>query len=168
MLVEYPLNLDAVLEYAKLWAYERNPVFYDFSNLGGDCTNFVSQSLYAGGAVMNRTPETGWYYDSLNDRSPSWTGVDFFYDFMVTNESQGPFGIEIPTEDVQPGDIIQLGNSSRFYHSLLVIDKINGMPYVAAHSKDVYRIPLYGYLFERSRGIHILGARRFVPDLPDA
>ena len=166
MLTEYLLDRVAILEYARKWAFERNPAFYDFSNLGGDCTNFVSQCLYAGGAVMNGTPDTGWYYYSLDNRSPSWTGVEFFYDFLVNNRGVGPFGVEIPTEEVQPGDIIQLGRENRFYHSLLVVDKIDGMPYVAAHSKDVYRMPLYGYIYERSRGIHILGSRKFETDFP--
>ena len=35
--------------YAKKWAYYRNPDYYDYSNLGGDCANFVSQCLIAGG-----------------------------------------------------------------------------------------------------------------------
>lgn len=39
---------DKSVAYAKKWAYGRNPKFYDFSNLGGDCTNFASQCIYAG------------------------------------------------------------------------------------------------------------------------
>lgn len=34
--------------YAQRWAYFRNPDFLDFSDLGGDCTNFASQCIYAG------------------------------------------------------------------------------------------------------------------------
>ena len=41
--------------YAHQWAYSRNPAYYDFSAIGGDCTNFVSQCLRAGGAPMNYT-----------------------------------------------------------------------------------------------------------------
>lgn len=39
--------------YARKWAFGRNSQYYDFSGLGGDCTNFVSQCLYAGSKVMN-------------------------------------------------------------------------------------------------------------------
>ena len=57
MLTEYPLDIAAEKEYAMLWWDRRNPEYTDFSEMGGDCTSFVSQILYAGGAVMNHTPD---------------------------------------------------------------------------------------------------------------
>ena len=33
----------AAVLYAHRWAYGRNPAFYDYEGLGGDCTNFASQ-----------------------------------------------------------------------------------------------------------------------------
>ena len=50
----------AAVAYARKWAFGRNPEYYDFGGIGGDCTNFVSQCLYAGAGVMNFTPELGW------------------------------------------------------------------------------------------------------------
>lgn len=44
---------ERVLKYAKRWAYDRNPQFYNFDNVGGDCTSFVSQCILAGSNVMN-------------------------------------------------------------------------------------------------------------------
>ena len=44
---------EKVLKYAKRWAYDRNPQFYNFDNVGGDCTSFVSQCILAGSKVMN-------------------------------------------------------------------------------------------------------------------
>ena len=38
----------AAVLYAHRWAYGRNPAFYDYEHLGGDCTNFASQCIYAG------------------------------------------------------------------------------------------------------------------------
>ena len=38
-------RLNAV-NYAKKWALSRNPDFYNFDLLGGDCTNFISQCIY--------------------------------------------------------------------------------------------------------------------------
>ena len=43
------------VEYAKRWALSRNPRYYDFHGIGGDCTNFASQCIYAGAGVMNYT-----------------------------------------------------------------------------------------------------------------
>ena len=83
-------NRQKAVEYAKKWAYSRNPQFYDFQDLGGDCTNFASQVIYAGCGVMNYTPVYGWYYISLNERAPAWTGVNQLYRFLTTNTGEGP------------------------------------------------------------------------------
>lgn len=71
--------------YAEQWAYSRNPAYYSFNAIGGDCTNFISQCIYAGSGVMNYSNTNGWYYRNVNDRSPSWTGVEFLYNFLVNN-----------------------------------------------------------------------------------
>ena len=47
----------AAVLYAHQWAYGRNPAFYDYENVGGDCTNFASQCVFAGSGVMNFTPD---------------------------------------------------------------------------------------------------------------
>ncbi len=106
---------------------------------------------------MNFTPEVGWYYRSIDDRSPSWTGVEFLYDFLVTNQSRGPFARETSPQNMQLGDVIQLGNAERFYHSLLVTGIQNGQLYVAAHSFNAYMRPLQSYSFDRIRYLHIEG-----------
>ena len=54
-----PYDRKAALRYAHRWAYSRNPAYYDYENLGGDCTNFASQCLYAGTGVMNLRPHAG-------------------------------------------------------------------------------------------------------------
>ena len=72
-------NRDAAVTYAARWAFSRNPAYLDFQQLGGDCTNFVSQCLYAGSGVMNFTPVYGWYYRTASNRTASWTGVEYLY-----------------------------------------------------------------------------------------
>ena len=62
MLIDTPYDRDAAVAYARRWALSRNPLYYDFEDIGGDCTNFASQCLFAGAGVMNFTPVTGWYY----------------------------------------------------------------------------------------------------------
>ena len=42
-----PYNRRSAVEYAHTWAYGRNPAYFDYQRLGGDCTNFASQCLYA-------------------------------------------------------------------------------------------------------------------------
>ena len=155
---------DAVA-YAKRWALGRNPAYYDFSALGGDCTNFASQCLYAGAGIMNTTPIFGWYYKSDDDRAPAWTGVEPFFDFLVGNEGEGPFGKEVEEGAVAPGDIVQLGRTEEdFYHTLVVMEAGADGITVAAHTNDAFLRPLSSYEYMLSRFIHIEGVRFNAPD----
>ena len=161
MLTEYPLDIAAEKEYAMLWWDGRNPEYTDFSEMGGDCTSFVSQILYAGGAVMNHTPDYGWYYHSINDRAAAWSGVGYFYRFIVSNRGAGPFGRVIPVTAAAPGDVIQLCTGNNCYHSLYVVDVRNGEPLIAAHSFDAYERPLSSYSYYSARCLRIRKARRY-------
>ena len=154
----------SALAYARRWALSRNPAYYDFADVGGDCTSFASQCLYAGTGVMNYTPTFGWYYISGYDKSPSWSGVNYFYDFITTNDGVGPYGEETGWEEMQVGDIIQLGtNRGVFYHTLVLtgIRQMRGGRrfLVSAHNNDAYMRPLDSYSYGAIRFIHILGAR---------
>ena len=147
------------VEYAKTWALKRNPKYYNFDRLGGDCTNFISQCIFSGAPVMNHTPTFGWFYNMLNDRSPAWTGVNQLYKFLVSNKGVGPFGGETPPSQLDAGDIIQLGNSITFYHTLIVSSIISGEIFVCSHTRDTLSIPLENYYFDNARYIKILGYR---------
>ena len=156
---EIPYNRGAAVDYARRWALSRNPAYYDFSDLGGDCTNFVSQCIYAGAGVMNYTEDIGWYYISASNRSPSWTGVEFLYDFLVNNDSVGPYAYDVEKEELQVGDIIQLGRESgEFYHTLFVMSTYP-IILVASHSYDAIDRPLYSYNYYMARFLHIDGVR---------
>ena len=152
-------NREAAKNYAKTWAYSRNPKYYAFDKIGGDCTNFISQCIYAGSNIMNYTPTFGWYYIDSNDKSPSWTGVEYLYNFLINNTKNGPFGSEIDSSKIEIGDVIQLGNLERFFHSLLVVGKNKNNIYVAAHDFNAYMKPLNSYIYQRIRFIHIEGVR---------
>ena len=152
------------VEYANRWALSRNPAYYDFSGLGGDCTNFVSQCLYAGGGVMNYTKDLGWYYINANERAPAWTGVPYLYNFLTRQTGgAGPFGREANVTEVEAGDIIQLAfqESGRFSHSLIIVKcgkapDINNI-LINTHSYDRKEYPLANYFWTRIRFIKILG-----------
>ncbi len=163
-LIEY--DRQAAVAYARRWAFARNPAFYDFSRLGGDCTNFASQCLFAGCNVMNYTPDIGWFYRSLQDRSAAWTGVEYFYQFLIANatgeigDGSGPFAVERPVQELEIGDFVQFGRATGdFYHTPMIVGFLDGVPLVAAHSNDAFDRPLNTYSYPQIRGIHILGAR---------
>ena len=158
---ELVYDRQAALAYAKKWAFKRNPAFYDFSRIGGDCTNFASQCIYAGAGVMNYTPVLGWFYKSANDRTASWTGVEYLYNFLTSNEGAGPYAKVVPLDKLEVGDIVQLGNATGdFYHSPVVVSVSGGRILVAAHSYDAFNKPLYSYNFAKVRGLHIHGVRK--------
>ncbi|MBR0365894.1 MAG: amidase domain-containing protein [Clostridia bacterium] len=147
--------------YARRWALGRNPKYYDFSYIGGDCTNFASQCIFAGAGVMNKTPLTGWYYINANNRTPSWTGVEELYRFLVNNHGAGPRGRVVPLDNIREGDIVQLrfDGSERFGHSPVVVDAGRGTPetvLIAAHSRDSIDRPLSSYEYSEIRPIHIV------------
>ena len=149
-----------VVEYAKKWAYLRNPSYYNFDPIGGDCTNFASQCIYAGSNVMNYEKEIGWYYNNINDRSPSWTGVTYLYTFLMNNKKVGPFGRKVKKEELEIGDLIQLAfTKENFTHSLIVVGKEQEEIYVATHTYDSFYRKLSSYTYETMRGIHIEGVR---------
>ena len=156
---ELPYNRTAAVNYARRWALSRNPAYYDFEKIGGDCTNFASQCLYAGAGVMNYTRVMGWYYNSSYDRTPSWSGVEYLYNFLVSNKSVGPYARVVPAEEALPGDIVQLGTASGdFYHSP-VITAITPTILVAAHTYDALDRPLSSYTYDQVRFLHIEGVR---------
>ena len=151
----------AAVAYAERWALLRNPAYLNFDGLGGDCTNFVSQCLFAGCGVMNWMPTTGWYYVSGNNRTASWTGVVFLYDFLISNRSAGPYAREVSRGELQPGDVVQLGHPGRRYtHAALVVAARAGELYVAAHTDDAWMRPLSDYRQQNRRYLRIEGARR--------
>lgn len=149
------------LEYADKWALARNPKYYDFSKLGGDCTNFCSQVLHAGGCSMNYQND-GWYYRNGNNKSPSWTGVNFLYKFLIKNKYIGPIAREADVRDIRIGDIIQLSfeNGNVFNHSLIVVEynlpiHISNIK-ISTHTYDRYHYPLINYSWTKIRFLHII------------
>jgi len=150
---------DKSIAYAHQWAYGRNPAYYNFDLSGGDCTNFISQCLYAGCGVMNYTRDVGWYYRSPYDRAAAWSGVEFLYRFLIRNQGAGPYAAELPLEHVQAGDIIQLSFDGLFYsHSLFVVGTYPDI-LIATHSYDCDNRPLDTYTYRLARLIHIEGVR---------
>ena len=156
----------AAVAYAHRWAYARNPAYYNYEKIGGDCTNFASQCLFAGARVMNYDPVGGWYYIGANSKSPSWTGVEFLRNFLVRGvPSPGPAARETTILEMAQGDVIQLLFDGKTYqHSLLVV-QVGPVPapenvLVATHSDDQDNYPLTSFQYQRIRYLHVLFVRR--------
>ena len=154
---------DAAIAYAHQWAFGRNPAFYDYEEIGGDCTNFASQCLYAGVGVMDFTPTYGWYYIDANQKAPAWTGVPYFYRFITRPDpTVGPFGVETDLGQLKPGDFVQLRFQNEVFGHTPIIVAMGSPPtlentLIAAHSYNADYRPLSTYFFQEIRFLHILG-----------
>ena len=114
---------------------------------------------------MNFTPDYGWYYIDANQKAPAWTGVDYFYRYLIRNDqSAGPFAQEAVLAQMQPGDFVQLrafnapaftpyrrGGAGR--PASQPEQRTGGRP----HSSDTDYKPLRTYSFSAIRFLHILG-----------
>jgi len=155
----YQYNRIDAVEYALTYALTPNtPKYdnYDGEILGGDCTNFVSQAIHEGGGAsmvylssVNQTCNeadnngygcvgtAGWYYTDPFHRAAAWNEVSFLHTFIVNEASfwpEGPEGCEVPQNQVELGDLIQYYKGSIWAHSVIIVDIVNGVPYVASHS----------------------------------
>lgn len=108
---------------------------------------------------MNLTPVMGWYYRSISDRTASWSGVEYFYDFLTSNRSVGPYGYIIEAGKAKPGDVVQLGNERGDFYHTSIITAVAPTILVAAHSFDALDRPLSSYAYEFIRFLHIDGVR---------
>lgn len=162
---EVQYDRQKVVQYANTWAYLRNPKYYNFDPLGGDCTSFASQCIYAGSNTMNYTKDIGWYYINGNNKSPSWSGVEFLYKFLINNKSVGPYGRNAKQEEIELGDIAQLSfDGQKFEHTLVIVNienrfSLSGIK-IASHTYDSFNKAISEYSFQKVRFIKIEGIRK--------
>lgn len=158
---------ERAVEYAREWALYRNPLFADFSGIGGNCTNFASQCVLAGSCTMNYTLDYGWYYLNEEERAPAWAGVDYFYrfltgdpEFLEENGGVGPFGRAVSRKEIEIGDVIQFRNEKGvWYHSVVVSAIGDNDIFVCAQTDDALDRPLSSYNYAEARFLHIEGVR---------
>ena len=173
MLVTKPYNRERAVEYARRWALDRNPLFIDFTEIGGNCTNFVSQAVLAGSCTMNYTPDFGWYYISEDNRAPAWSGVEYFFDYITEtplfreqNGGVGPFATVVEREAVMLGDVVQYANrAGDWYHTVIVTGFDGEEILISAQSDDALDRPVSSYRSAvTKRYLHIEGVRFEVND----
>lgn len=128
-------------QYADTWWNEANPNFIHFDV---DCTNFVSQCLYAGNAPMHYTGkrDQGWWYVDSNNQekwSFSWSVSHSLYWYLNTSSSYLKAERVNSPEQLTIGDVIiyDWDGNENYQHSAIVadVDK-NGMPLVNAHTAN--------------------------------
>lgn len=116
--------------YAKKHAKSPNSSYADFTNYGGDCTNFVSQAIFAGKVkqvVGSNYGTNGWFYKTSTNRSATWTGANQFGNYWrgKVGSVSGRYKTDIIPK-AKAGDVIQYkeGATGLRYHSLIVTQKL--------------------------------------------
>jgi hypothetical protein len=134
----------AAAAYARTWATGTNSSYPRFGN---DCTNFVSQSVLAGGWSMvggscsDRKDNDVWWYGESKCWYPSvrasytWAAAQNFANFMVKS-GRGKNAARVSDLDI--GDILQMkfAGDSNIHHTMIVTDKKSGDIFLSYHTSD--------------------------------
>ena len=156
--------------YARTYALSYNTNYPSYALSGGDCTNFVSQCLYAGGIPMNGSNSstgtynstTKWYcictvseyHGNYEHReyavTTSWIRVSDFNTYMTTVASSKTTKTSISTlyYGCSVGDVVQLANKTTGtpYHTIIISKRDSSTAYFCGHSYNRKDASIYTYL----------------------
>ncbi|MFF4409915.1 amidase domain-containing protein [Streptomyces sp. NPDC001262] len=131
----------AMAAYAEKYWRNYNPQYRDYNGQGGDCTNFISQALKAGGwkdEAGSASDSRKWWSNSKAD-STSWVGVNEWSTFAMTSKRATSLA-NVYQMDV--GDILQMdfeGDGSKDHSMIVTYRSRLGIPYVTYHSTNTFR-----------------------------
>lgn len=174
-----PYDREAAAAYALEWIGRRNyrGGWQDYSFDGGNCQNFASQCLHAGGIPMDITGYNVWkWYDPLPNnantpegRSGSWSGVKYFLSYARDNRGYGlDATVGAPYYSGEPGDLMHLGAEGEDWKHAVVITEVicdeNGevQDYlICSNTADLKNFPVSIYPYPRQLLIKINGWNRY-------
>ena len=167
---------DAAIDYAIYWHNKFNPNYPNFSS-SGDCANFVSQCLEAGGFQMNEywhcyprnvkevNPIYALIFNFIKwSYTPAWSTAKGQYEYLknsnivtdeiiISNPEDIAGAINDPENPVKVGDVMYLKWNNDYPHHATIISKIeNDMIHFAAHTDPYYKKPLSDFFNEKKNG----------------
>ena len=157
--------------YADKYHHVRNPVWYNFTDEGGNCQNYASQCMLEGGIALDYFGEEQWkcyindpdYDPYINEdetpegRTRSWVNVGYFYNYAKYNEGKGLVAeANANLYYAQPSDIIMVGNGG-LAHTVIVSKVVDGHILVDSNSIDMKDYPIEAYTYTDIMLIKILG-----------
>ncbi|MEE1766435.1 amidase domain-containing protein [Streptomyces sp. SP18BB07] len=132
----------AMATYTEKYWKNYNPAYRKYNAAGGDCTNYLSQGLLAGGwkQISTVTPEEydTWYYAS-NGTADAWIGVNEWSWFTQTAKRTTALA-NVYQMDV--GDVLQVDfdkDGSKDHSMMTTYRSSSGVPYLTYHDADTYR-----------------------------
>lgn len=135
----------SAVRYAERWWNTFNPAYKSFEN---DCTNYISQSIHAGGIPM--TPQSikskGWWMRN-NSWSYSWSVANALRWYLSGSKSSLQAQEKSAAHLLLPGDVIcyDFDGDGHYQHTTIVVAKDpSGEPLVNAHTTNS-RMRYWGY-----------------------
>lgn len=148
-------NGAASAAYADMYWQSYNTLYPSFANSGGDCTNFVSQALFAGGIAMRPSPTysgtAAWYMLKSKHRwsySPTWINAQDNAAFLeqlpsvtvVASVYGVAPGVQV-ADNASQGDIVlyDFNDDGVFDHEAIIVASDGaGWDLVDAHTNNRY------------------------------
>lgn len=158
---DHPYNREAARDYMLTWSSKRNSDWAAYDDYGGNCMNFTSQVLYAGG--IHQT--SGWYWKSTWNFSNSWLNVDYFDEYAANATSRQLYcdpKANYYTGNI--GDVMLIGLDNASSHATVICDvlrddegrtvdyllcsnttNLKNFPAAAYHYTNQHLIRIYGW-----------------------
>lgn len=133
---------EQAVAYADTWWNQPNPQYEEFE---ANCTNYVSQCLFAGEVPMHYTNrrDSGWWYKGRQQKGKEWWSYSWAVSrsltaFLSKSRSKGLRAVEVDRADkLELGDIIvyDWNGNNTFQHSTIVTAfDSKGQPLVNANT----------------------------------
>jgi len=119
---DHDYDRTAALDYMLTYSAKRNPSYKAYDDVGGNCMNFGSQVLTAGGIpALPGGYEDGWFYNSSRSVSLPWVNVGGFLDLAAEHTGSGLVAVvDAPYFTGEVGDIITMGVEKPRNHTTLI------------------------------------------------
>ena len=140
-------NIEKACTYAETFALTSNPEYFSYDNIGGDCTNFASQILHAGGLSTNSV----W-----KPYSNAWLRVEELYSYLMNNK----LAYKTTYAKFSRGTLIQFNTPKlgHFFHTGFITHELSNGEYLyCCHSYNKLNYPLsqiYPVLYPEIRGVN--------------
>lgn len=159
---QHDYDRGAAYSYMQTYAASRNGAWRTYDYSGGNCQNFGSQVLYAGGIPMDQEGDAQWYWKNHYDQNYSWINVSRFANYARGNTGYGLVAdADANYYDGQTGDILIMGDGD-MDHTTVIADTISDgsgtVDYLICSNTSNYRnFPASAYYYTYHWVIRILG-----------
>lgn len=131
--------------YAVTYYLNYNSAYFNYNGSGGDCTNFVSQALYAGSQVegAESDPDGWWYNGSLSPKSGTAWRHSVWHEPWLKNNGRGYSVTQATSLDA--GDVIyydwnDAGTATDHTVMVTAYSVPGNVPLVTMHNPDMVHV----------------------------